>query len=271
MRLSASNMAWDLPEEAAAASLLADRGIDRVDLVPGRYFPDPATAKDAEVARVRAWWEERGFGVEGMQSLLFGSTGLNLFGDASPAMFDRLAAVCRIGGGLGARALTFGSPRQRDRTGLDDAAVLSIAVDFFGHLGDHAASAGVILCLEPNAAVYGCNFMTGTLETAGVVKAVAHPAVRLQLDVGNLALNGEDAAATIAEVAPVIGHVHASEPQLLPLGDAGAPHREAGEALRLLGGTHTVTIEMARTTTEPALDALARAIDVARAAYGDAA
>ncbi|MGC8000720.1 sugar phosphate isomerase/epimerase, partial [Salmonella enterica] len=71
-----------------------------------------------------------------MQSLLFGTTGLNLFSDEDGVMLTRLAGVCRTGRLLGARALTFGSPKNRDRSGLDDEAVRRVATDFFRRLGD---------------------------------------------------------------------------------------------------------------------------------------
>jgi hypothetical protein len=52
-----------------------------------------------------------------MQALLFGTTGLNVFGDnkSQEAMLEHLRAVCRIGAGLGATKLVFGSPKNRDR------------------------------------------------------------------------------------------------------------------------------------------------------------
>ena len=265
--LSVSNIAWAPDEEEAAAALLAERGIGCVDVAPGRYFSDPAAATDREIAGTRAWWEERGLSIVGMQSLLFGTQGLNLFADHSGVMFDRLGAVCRIGAGLGARALTFGSPRQRDRGDLSDADVQSIAVDFFGRLGDRAASEGVIVCLEPNAAVYGSNFMINNTDTAAMVRAVAHPAIALQLDIGNLTLNAEPAEATIAAVAPLVGHVHLSEPMLRPLGDSDAPHAEAAGAIHAHLPNRVMTIEMVRAEGEPALAAVARAITFARSTY----
>ena len=160
-------------------------------------------------------------------------------------MFDRLAAVCRVGGGFGARALNIGSPRHRDRAGLTDDEAEGMACDFFGRLGDVAASHGVIICLEPNPVAYGCNFMTTTDDAAVVVAKIDHPAVRLQLDVGAMSMNGEPPAETISRHAALIGHVHASEPNLAVLGDGGAPHEAAAEApARRPSGIDRCTIEM---------------------------
>lgn len=269
MRISVSNIAWEIAEEPAIAGLLRQRGIERVDIAPGKYFPDPDAATPAEVAAVRRLWHDRGFAITGMQSLLFGTTGLNLFHDRDGAMLRRLEAVCRIGDGLGVSTLTFGSPRQRDRSGLEDAEVKAIAVDFFGRVGDAARQAGVVLCLEPNPAFYGCNFMVGTDDTAEMVIAVDHPSIRLQLDVGALALNGEAAEEVITRYAPLIGHVHASEPGLVTLGDTGAPHRQAGAAIRAVRPDLVVTIEMIASLDKPHAAELERALDLALLCYGD--
>ena len=266
MRISFSNIAWELDEEDAIAGFLASQGLDRVDLAHGKYIPDPAAATDAEIAAVRRLWADRGFQIEGMQALLFGASGLNLFTDPDGVMFDRLAAVCRVGGGLGARALTFGSPRQRDRTGLSDDQAEAIACDFFGRLGGAAAAHGVIVCLEPNPVAYGCNFMTTTDDAAAVVAKIDHPAIRLQLDVGAMAMNGEPAAETITRHAGLIGHVHASEPQLAVLGDGGSPHAEAAAALRATRPELAVTIEMGPAQA-PRIRGVERALRVAKGAY----
>ena len=269
MRLSVSNIAWDVEEDDAVAGVLRDLGVDQVDLAPGKYFPDPAAATPAAIAAVRRRWEDRGFAIAGMQALLFGTSGLNLFNDPEDVMLDRLAAVCRIGGGLDARALTFGSPRQRDRGDLSEAETSRIALDFFRRIGDRAAEAGVLFCLEPNPTFYGCNFMTTTDETAAVVAAVGHPAIRMQLDVGALTMNTEPVIETITRHAAWIGHVHASEPKLVTLGDGGSDHAAAGRGLRASRPELTVTIEMAASADEPHVAAVARAARLARETYGD--
>lgn len=111
MRLAISNIAWDIAEDQAMAALLKRYGIDAIDVAPGKYFLDPATATTGQISDVRDVWAERGIDITGMQALLFGTQGLNLFaGPASQtAMLQHLSAVCRIGAGLGATRLVFGS------------------------------------------------------------------------------------------------------------------------------------------------------------------
>lgn len=267
MRLSVSNIAWDIADEPAAAEMLAQAGIACVDVAPGKYFADPATVSDADGEQVRRWWADRGFEIVGMQGLLFGTTGLNLFSDDG-TMLQRLAQQCRVGRLLGAQALVFGSPKQRDRTGLDDAAAHRLAVDFFRRLGDAAAEEGVTVCLEANPAMYGCNFMVRTDEAAAVVRAVGHSAIRLQLDVGTIATNGEETTATIEAYGDLFAHAHASEPGLAPVGE-GSVHDVAAEALRRVRPDLTVAVEMA--TAPDGLAVVRQAVAAVQAAYGDRA
>jgi D-psicose/D-tagatose/L-ribulose 3-epimerase len=273
MRLAISNIAWDVTEDEAVADLLNRHGVDAIDIAPGKYFPKPSGATDADMARVKGWWSARGVEITGMQALLFGTTGLNVFGDSASrqALLDHLAGVARIGAGIGATRIVFGSPKNRDRQGLDDVATQRIAEEFFGRLGDIAASEGVIFCLEPNPTCYGANFMVDSTETAAVVGQIDHPAIRMQLDTGALTINGETAAEVLATHARLIGHVHASEPQLLPLGDGETDHQAASIALHQYLPTHLVTIEMVATQNEPHLQSIERALATAIDSYRNGA
>lgn len=83
MRIAISNIAWDVSDDEAVAALLRRYEVDAIDTAPGKYFPDPRQATLDDINRVRHGWEARGIEITGMQALLFGTTGLNLFGDAA--------------------------------------------------------------------------------------------------------------------------------------------------------------------------------------------
>ncbi|MDP1774326.1 MAG: sugar phosphate isomerase/epimerase [Methylobacter sp.] len=265
MRLAISNIAWDTVEDEAIARLLHRFGVDAIDVAPGKYFPEPTKATDEDIARIKNWWSGRGIEITGMQALLFGTTGLNVFGlpEVQDAMLQHLTAVCRIGRALGAKRLVFGSPKNRDRSGLSDQVSMDMAVSFFRRLGDIAQNHGVVICLEPNPTCYGANFMTTSAETALVVDQSAHPAVWMQLDTGAAAINGEDPAAVLQRYAPLIGHIHASEPDLLPLGDGGVDHCKVVAALEQHLPNYVVSIEMLTTKNEPHEVSIERALNVA--------
>lgn len=269
MRLAISNIAWDVSEDEAIAQLLQRHAVDAIDIAPGKYFPEPGKATSSDIERVKDWWAERGITVTGMQALLFGTSGLNMFGpsEVQDLMLDHLTAVCRIGGGLGATRLVFGSPKNRNCSGLTKSQVLDMSTAFFRRLGDIAGSHGVVICLEPNPTRYGANFMTTSEATAEIVEQVAHPAIRMQLDTGAMTINGEDPTAVLRRAAPLIGHIHVSEPDLVPLGDGGTDHGKVCKALLTSLPNHIVSIEMVATKSEPHLASIERALGVAIRAY----
>lgn len=269
MRLAISNIAWDTPEDEAVAVLLQRFGVDAIDIAPGKYFPNPAKATNEDIAQVKDWWNKRGIEITGMQALLFGTTGLNVFGSAQSQadLLMHLAEICRIGGGLGATRVVFGSPKNRDRGALNDQQASDIAIPFFRQLGDIAQNYGVTICLEPNPVCYSANFMTDSAQTARVVESVAHPAIRMQLDTGALTINREQPLKVLGDWVNLIGHVHASEPDLLPLGDGDTDHQQMATALSQYLPSHIVTVEMVATRGEPHLASIERALRVASGHY----
>lgn len=269
MRLAISNIAWDTRDDAAVVDLLHKHEIDAIDVAPAKYFPLPAEAGCIDLLSVRGWWADRGIEIVGMQALLFGTSGFNIFGDVEnqKALLAHLTDVCRVGEGLGARRLVFGSPKNRDRTGLDDQQALETAASFFRQLGDQAARFGVTVSLEPNPSIYGSNFMMTSPETEQVVREVGHPAIKMQFDTGAVLINNEEPESVLGTCALLVGHIHLSEPGLVPLGDGEASHEDLANALQKYLPDAVASIEMVATKGEPSLIAVDRAIRFACATY----
>ena len=265
MRIAISNLAWDISNDEEIGKLLNTCEVDAIDVAPGKYFPNIKTASVSDVNRVRDWWASRGITITGMQSLLFGTSGLNMFGDkeTQESMLDQLDAVCRVGAGLGATRLVFGSPKNRDRSSFSDEQAHSISVSFFQHLGQIADRYGIMFCLEPNPICYGSNFMTNCAETAKVVIAVNHPSIRMQFDTGALTINDEDPDQVIAEFGSLIGHVHASEPNLVVLGEGKTDHQKMASALMKGLPEQIVSIEMLTSQNVHNIIAVENALKVA--------
>jgi sugar phosphate isomerase/epimerase len=265
VRLAISNIAWDVAEDTAVAEVLQRHQVDAIDIAPGKYFADPVRTPGSAVTKVRDYWVGYGIEITGMQALLFGTQGLNVFGDATSqaAMLNHLTGVCRIASGLRAARLVFGSPKNRDCSGIEPARVKNIAVDFFRQLGNIAENEGVLICLEPNPPCYGANFMVNSSETAAIVEAVNHPAIRMQLDTGAMTINEEAPETVINNYAHLIGHIHASEPSLVTLGEGKTDHVRIAECIRKKLANFVVSIEMVASTTQPHVTAIERALQVA--------
>lgn len=246
MRVSISNIAWDPQHDEAVASSLGQLGLDAIDIAHSKYFPNPDKATDQDIENVRQWWKSRGVDIVGMQALLFGTTGFNVFGSSElrSRMLAHLESVCRIGGGLGVGHLVFGSPKNRDRSGLADEQCRDLYLDFFTKLGDIANSYGVTVCLEPNPKEYGANFMVSSLETKRVVLELSHSNIKMQLDTGALVMNNEDPETIIEACFQQVGHVHASEPLLSLLRPDNQVHERTAALLTKWLPDVIVAIEM---------------------------
>lgn len=221
-QLSISNIAWDVKDDLKVAKILNMHDVKYIDIAPSKYFQNFKEATISEIQKVKDRWNKCGISIYGMQSLMFGTKDLNLFGDnlVQSIMLDHLSSVCRIGELLDARYLVFGSPKNRDCSIVDEDKRESIALDFFFRLGELAKHYNVIVCLEPNPKLYGANFLTTTKETFDFVCKLNHPNIRMQLDTGTMLVNNEDAT-IVNQVQSMIGHVHLSQKHLTVLGCCG--------------------------------------------------
>lgn len=91
---------------------------------------------------------------------------------------------------------------------------------------------------------------------------------------GSRNINTEESAtvatapeAVLGSWADLIGHVHASEPDLVPLGDGGTDHTLMYNALRKHLPNSVVSIEMVATNDQPHLHSIERAITRAVECY----
>jgi len=165
-------------------------------------------------------------------------------------MLNHLDAVSRIGSILGAKKLVFGSPKNRDRSGLQDSEVVDLAINFFQSLGEIARKNGTIFCLEPNPARYGANFMINAQETADIVNLVGHDCIKMQFDTGAMIINNDPCKEFLSNHADLIGHIHLSEPDLAPIGELDSDHLSISRAIKDYLDNDFITIEMVATVDE---------------------
>jgi sugar phosphate isomerase/epimerase len=273
LRIAISNIAWRVDEEPAVRNLLAERGIDAVEVAPSKIGPDPAGLGRDELACYRDFWRERGIEIVAMQALLFGRGDLALFGSDAQRdeLFEYLARIVRVGGELGAKALIFGSPGNRKRGALSLERAAELAAPFFRRVGEVAVESGTCLCIEPNPPEYGGDWIHSAAQARAFADLVAHPGLGLQIDAAALQMAGEDAS-QIRASAGRLRHFHASQPHLAPVGPGSVvPHRQYAEALRACGGVPTVSIEMRQVEQVASnLPHVERALDYVQRVYGGA-
>jgi sugar phosphate isomerase/epimerase len=270
VKIAISCIAWKPEEEDEVARLLSRERIGGVEIVPGRVGPDPVSAPEKEILRYRDFWSEKGIPIVAMQALLFGKPELSLFGsEASRAeLGDYLAAIVRLGGALGAKALVFGSPKNRLAGSLPPAEARRIAVAFFREMGAAAEETGSVLCIEHNPPEYGADFVTTPQAAADLVRAVDHPGFGLHVDGGGWTLSGTPLS-VMKELRGRVSHFHASEPFLAPVDETGkTDHLGLARALRGIDYDGWVSIEMKPPSSDGNnLPGIERTLAYARASY----
>lgn len=181
--------------------------------------------------------EEEMRGVYSMQAVLYPSK-YNIFIDTTQIL-DRMKRIINFASSYGVKIIVFGSPKNRY---LPEGGDRSIAVHFFRELGEYASVRNVIICIEPNAKEYGCNFITNSVEGRNFIIEVNHPNIRLHLDIGCMLLEKENCLQALRRNVDILSHVHLSSPGLKKL----EPY-EIKECLRWLSSDEykgRYTIEM---------------------------
>lgn len=226
--------------------LLRNVGVEVIELAPLRAFGNPLFAKESEVKAKAEWYRERGFRIGSFQALLFGADGVYLFEDEASRrrMKDWLIAVGQVAGWCGAGPMVFGSPKNRVKGALSHAEALASAVPFFQEVGDACAAAGSFLVMEANPEAYGADFCTRLEQAAELVRVVDSPGFKLHVDAGGLALSGEAFEPVIRQAAALIGHAHASQPNLGGWEEPHPVHARLATALREVGFAGDIAIEM---------------------------
>lgn len=265
MRLAVSNIGWTDAEDAEIAPRLRDAGVEAIEVAPGRVFADPPAAREDDARAVAQHWARQGLPVVSMQALLFGRPELRLLGDAGAQEEHEayLAHVIGLAGALGCGPLVYGSPKNRLKGEMDDAAARDAAVPALRRLGDIAVAAGCTFCLEANARAYGCDFMTRLADAADIAAAVAHPGVAVVADTGNMMMEEEPPEAVDA-VASRVAHLHVSAPNLGPVHPHAAYVGSVIDRLAARGYDGTVTIEMRPGEGPAPLENLLRGLSMVR-------
>jgi hydroxypyruvate isomerase len=118
--------------------------------------------------------------------------------------------------------------------------------DNLRHAADRAAVAGVMLCVEATHPAFAPGLLIERWPDAlALVRAVDHPAVMLNLDLGHVALHGDDVVATIDACGRWIGMVQVADvPGRVEPGAGRLDWRAVREALDRVGYDGLVELEL---------------------------
>ena len=275
MRLSISNIAWDLADDEKVYEMMKTFGYSGLEIAPTRIFPEDPYEHIDEARRWRNdLYDRYGFTISSMQSIWYGRQE-KLFGNEGEreALLEYTKKAIDFAEAVECGNLVFGCPKNRVipdgqenrtkgpmvRDGMENIrenksaeAYMGIATEFFSELGNYAHQHGTVLAMEANPAIYNTNFINTTAEAVDLVERVDSEGFRLNLDSGTMVENDEPADILTGKE-HLINHVHFSEPYLKPVARRDL-HREIAGILRNSGYEGFVSIETGR--SDSGVDAL---------------
>jgi sugar phosphate isomerase/epimerase len=159
------------------------------------------------------------------------------------AALNRARGILEFAGRLGVD-MNVGRLRGRLRDGVPRETTLRWARDAFLTCADLAARLGIHVLLEPLPPGGRGNFLNTTWEAVAFVEGLGHPHFRLMLDIGHMAANGEEIAASFRHAAPYNRYVHLTDDRRLPPGAGSVDFAGVLAALRAAGYDGWVAVEV---------------------------
>lgn len=239
-------MAWAQSEDDRILKSIAALRVSSLEISPFRESAGKSVINSQSARNLKKRLNSYGIKVVALQALLYRFPELVIFEDKTTRerTFKHLMLITNFAHEVGAKALIFGSPKNKliGKLGYDNA--FAIATDFFGRLAEKAKLRGISLCIEPTPAIYGADFLRNTDEVVALLKAVNVSALRLNLDIGALVENRENIESVIQNNIQRIGHVHISEPFLKRINLNLPFHKRIANALNANSYNDTISIEM---------------------------
>ncbi len=243
----------DWPHEKVCA-FVAATGYTGLELAPFTFAPRITDLTAERRTWIRRTAETNGLSIIGWHWLLAKTEGFMITSpDAAVrqrtgAYIAELARACRD---VGAEILVLGSPLQRR---IPDGATRQQAEDYAIACLEHCLPAleqnNVYLCLEPLAPAE-TDFMQTAAEGKALMDRLAHPFVRLHLDVKAMSSEAQPIPDVIRAFAPWMKHFHANDANRRGPGFGNTDFKPIFQALKDVNYAGWVSVEVFDYTPDP--------------------
>jgi len=203
---------WEFGRVCATARAIGYTGLEVAPFTLASSITDVSSETRRQL---RKQAETEGVQIIGLHWLLAKTTGFQLT-SPDPAVRKRtgeyLAELARAAADLGGDILVLGSPAQRKiPQGHTREEAEAFAIDSIRHCLPVLAETNVKLCLEPLTTAE-TDFMVSAAETVGIIDQLAHPNVKLHLDVKAMSTESQSIPNVIRANARHTYHFHANDP-----------------------------------------------------------
>ncbi len=242
---------WNLEETCREVAGAGYQGIEVAPFTLGKDVRAIGSHERQEFASIA---QRAGLQVVGLHWLLVSPPDLSLTSQDEAVRAetaDYLAALVDFCSDLGGRIMVLGSPAQRRIPAGD---TREIAADrllaCLSPALDRAVRQGVTICLEPLPPPES-ELVLNLQEAVDLVRRVDHPNLRTILDVKSASSQPQPIPDLIRQYAPLIAHVHANDANRRAPGYGDVDFVPILAALRDIGYTGYISIEVFDNPTDP--------------------
>ena len=246
-------------EHARVCNRIAELGYTGLEVAPFTLASRITEVNSNRRSELRRQAEAAGVQIIGLHWLLAKTEGFHL---TSPDAAIRkrtgeyLAELARAAADLGGDILVLGSPVQRNLAeGTTRERGNDLAADTISHCLKALEDGKVFLCLEPLTTAE-TNFMISAAEGVALARQIAHPFVRLHLDVKAMSAEASPVPDIIRANGEYLHHFHANDSNLRGPGFGNVDFQPIFQALRDVRYDGWVSVEVFDYSPDP--DTIAR-------------
>jgi sugar phosphate isomerase/epimerase len=254
MKYAICNETFEGWDHARVCACVADLGYTGLEIAPFTLAPRITDVTAARRAELRRQAEAAGVQIIGLHWLLAKTEGFHL---TSPDAAVRkrtgeyLAELARAAADMGGNILVLGSPLQRNLpAGCLREQGEEYAADTIAECLTALEQSKVYLCLEPLTPAE-TNFMTTAAEGVNLIHRLAHPFVKLHLDVKAMSAEAQPTPDLIRANAQYLRHFHANDPNKRGPGFGDTDFKPIFRALQDVNYTGWVSVEVFDYSPDP--------------------
>lgn len=219
MKLSVSNILWNVEDDDKIFKILNKNNITCIDIAPTKYHDIVNYFNPEDFVKIKNFWNENSIQITGMQSLFFGLPKITMFENeySRQILIKHLKKIFIIADILEVKYLVFGSPSIRKYQMSDlNKSYYEIAKEFFLEVSEILSKYNSKICIEPNPKDYGCDFINNSYECFEFINDINKPNIKAHFDLGSSVLNKENIEQVFKDGIEFINYFHISEPYLMP-------------------------------------------------------
>lgn len=259
MKYAICNETFEGWEHTRICGRIAELGYTGLELAPYTIAPQITEVSAMHRAQLRREANAAGVEIIGLHWLLAKTQGMHI---TSPQPETRartgnyLTELARAAADLGGNILVLGSPLQRNiPVGYTTAQAEEFALETLSYCLPALEQSRVFLCLEPLGPAE-TNFLNTAAEGVALARRLAHPFVKLHLDVKAMSTEAAPVPDVIRANREFIHHFHANDPNRRGPGFGETDFKPIFRALREIDYAGWVSVEVFDYSPDP--DTIAR-------------